>query len=80
MADLAAQLKTIASHVRALRDAGVSTVKIGDVEFTLQPLIPEGVPTTKDEAPKKALDDAATYGYADGSSLPGFRDPRKATP
>lgn len=75
--DLAAQLRTIAEHAKALRDAGVVTVKLGDVEFTLGATAEQMAPTqAQTESPPSTLSDPATYGYAEGSTLPGFRDPR----
>lgn len=79
MPDLDQQLKTIAENARRLRDAGISgTVKVGDVEFTLEP--PDAPPEQRtDQAPSStnSLDDATTYGLRPGSALPGFTDPRR---
>jgi hypothetical protein len=79
MPDLAEQLKTIAENARRLRDAGITgTVKVGDVEFTLEP--PDRpVDQITDQAPTStnSLDDATTYGLRPGSALPGFTDPRQ---
>lgn len=79
MPDLAAQLRTIAENARALRDAGISgTVKVGDVEFTLEP--PEAREQQQSDtssAATNSLDDATTYGLRPGSALPGFTDPRQ---
>ena len=73
-------LRVVIQHAKALRDAGVTRYKDGDVEFDLQPDIPElKLDSSKSEdGPKSPLNDAATYGYAEGSSMPGFRDPRRA--
>jgi hypothetical protein len=80
MPDLAEQLKTIAENARRLRDAGISgTVKVGDVEFTLEP--PDIQPSNeakRDATSTNALDDAATYGLPPGSAPPiFFTDPRR---
>lgn len=79
MPDLDQQLKTIAENARRLRDAGISgTVKVGDVEFTLEP-VEQPVEQRTDQPPTStnSLDDAATYGLRPGSALPGFTDPRQ---
>lgn len=65
-----------------LRDAGVEgVVVVGDVQFTVQPKDPpqQTAPAASTDAPN-ALDDHSTYGLAPGSPLPGFPNPRKATP
>lgn len=77
MSDLASQLRTIVEYAKQLRDAGVEgEVSVGDVRFTLEPRAAEQAPTTA-PGPATALDDHRTYGYPEGSALPGFVDPRK---
>lgn len=80
--DLDAQLKIIVANAKDLADRGVEKVRVGVdyVEFTLQQAIPDQptAVTQSEDKPQPALEDAKTYGYADGSALPGFRDPRKA--
>ncbi len=80
MADLAELLRTIAEHAGALRDAGIEgRVRVGDVEFSLvDKREQQSNAPAEDSSPKNALDDPSTYGFAAGSSLPGFTDPRKA--
>lgn len=79
MPDLAAQLRVIAESARSLRDAGITgTVKVGDVEFTLEPPeLREQPQAQQSQASTNALDEAATYGLRPGSPLPGFIDPRR---
>lgn len=78
MGDLASQLRVIAEAAPALRKAGVSTVRLGDVEFTLHgEAIEMRTTTTTQPEPRNAFEDHNTYGLAEGSTLPGFRDPRK---
>jgi hypothetical protein len=80
MPDLASQLRTIAEQARSLRDAGVSgTVRVGDVEFTLDSPAPQQQTASQSDAVSTgALDDAATYGLKPGSALPGFPEPRRS--
>lgn len=83
MSDLATQLRTIAEQAKALRDAGVSgTVRVGEVEFTLEPSAPvqasgAGDPKQQGE-PVSAFDDPTTYGLAEGSVVPGLPKPQGA--
>lgn len=79
MSSLDEQLRVILQHAKGLRDVGVTRVEVDGVKFELQPDIPEPVmPAPKaDDGLKSPLNDAATYGYAEGSPLPGFHDPRK---
>lgn len=82
--DLAATLATLIANAADLRRAGFQTLTIsavGDVSFTLAPPEPVELPQAlpvKDEAPPSAGNDPMTYGWTNG--VPGFRDPRKATP
>jgi hypothetical protein len=78
MPDLASQLRTIAESARTLRDAGVSgTVRVGDVEFTLDGPEPQRVASQQDEVSGNALDDLRTYGLSEGSQLPGLPRPQR---
>ncbi len=77
MTDLAGRLRTIAEHAKLLRDAGVSgTVTVGDVQFTVTAAEPAMVAlTAADSTSPRALDDAATYGWPEGTPPPGFKRP-----
>lgn len=79
MSTLDETLRVISQHAPALREAGVTRVRADGVEFELQPDIPEPVVAAPQPEPaaKSPLDDATTYGFAAGSSLPGFRNPNR---
>lgn len=68
-------LTLIAERAEALRKAGVSSVQLDGVAFTLHPYQPAPVSERTDtdvDEPADPLDDAATFGLPPGSRLPGF--------
>lgn len=79
MNDLDSALATIAKHADELRRKRVQSVTVGEVSFSLLPEVTEEEPIkTADDTPPDPLSDPKTYGW-EGSSVPGFKDPRKAS-
>jgi len=62
-ADLRASLDVVAQQAKVLREAGVQSVKIGDLELVLLPVDPPDVVMTDDDKRTLgALDDPDTFG------------------
>lgn len=64
--DLKEMLTTIAGEAKALRDAGVTAVAVGDIRVELAANEPPPAPLNlndgKDEEPRDLLKDPATFG------------------
>ena len=76
-ADLRASLDVVAQQAKVLREAGVQSVKIGDLELVLLPPDPPDVDLDDEERPTvSALDDPDTFG---GRPPPRRRRPEHET-
>lgn len=78
--DLADALRIIIDNAKAAREAGVSSVRVEGVEFTLREADPPPADDKKqpEERRLSTLDDPTTWGLPEGAQVPGFSDPRKA--
>jgi hypothetical protein len=77
-ADLRASLDVVAQQAKVLREAGVQSVKIGDLELVLLPPDPPDVDLDDDDEKQalSALDDPDTFG---GRPPPRRRRPEHET-
>lgn len=67
-ADLA---QLIVDYAPKLREAGVSSLSVGDVVIALTPHVDQSV-APEDVEPDDPYDDPTTYGLSPGSPVPGF--------
>lgn len=78
--DLAEVVRILKEEAVALRERGVLTLKLGELEVTLAPALGE-MPEFKDDDVENpnTFNDPATYGLPPGAEAPGFSRPGSLT-
>jgi hypothetical protein len=78
--DLIEVVRVLKQESVALRDAGVLTLKLGDLEVSFAPAMGE-MPVMQDDDPinPNTFNDPATYGLPPDAEVPGFSRPGSLT-